>query len=486
MRIRAQSWVHRLLLRLAERARAADKERLILEEALSHAYEGIIIVDAQGYILKSNRAYATFLGWRLEDMIGKHCTEVVENTRMHLVAKTGVPEIAQVQKIRGHDMICSRIPIYEGGKVVGVVGKIMFQDVGDLFAMTGRFTAMKKELEFYRSELSKRLGARYSFENIVGTSEALERVKALGRRVAKTDTTVLLQGESGTGKELFAHSIHVESARALGPFVKVNCAAIPDTLFESELFGYKAGAFTGAQKGGKKGKFALAERGTIFLDEVSELPLGMQVKLLRVLQEREIEPVGAVEPERIDVRIVAATNKDLEGLVKAGLFRQDLYYRLHVVTLEVPPLRSRPEDIAPIAEQLLKGLEKETGIPVDGLDPAAEAALRDHLWPGNVRELKNVLEGALFVKCGRTIERHDLPPALAARPAVPGSDPVLTLRDVLRRAEEEWLRKALLDAKGDKRLAASRLGISKSSMYAKIEEYHIEAAGPADRTRRLS
>jgi transcriptional regulator with PAS, ATPase and Fis domain len=477
MKIRRGGFVHGLLSRLARRAEESEKDRLMLEEALGHAYEGLIITDADGLVVKTNQAYADFLGVRMADLVGRHVTEVVENTRMHVVAKTGVPEIAQVQRIKGHEMICSRIPIFEGGKVTAVVGKIMFKDVDDLFAMTGRFAALKKELEFYKSELNKRLVARYSFEHIVGRSEGLERVKALGRKVAKSDTTVLLRGESGTGKELFAHSIHVESHRALGPFVKVNCAAIPETLFESELFGYKAGAFTGAQKHGKKGRFALADRGTIFLDEVSELPAAMQVKLLRVLQEREIEPVGAVEPEPIDVRIIAASNKDLEMLLEEGAFRQDLYYRLNVVKLDIPALRERREDVPLVAENLLRQLEKETGIPVEGLTEDAAAVLEAYAWPGNVRELRNVLEQSLYVKSGNLIGRRDLPRAILA--AVGGDRPVeetRTLRFLLRHTEEEIIRNALEEARGDKLAAASRLGISKSSMYAKIEQYGIRVA----------
>jgi PAS domain S-box-containing protein len=479
MRIRKSGWVHALLVRLAKRAEESEKDRLMLEEALGHAYEGLIITDADGTIVKTNQAYATFLGVRVADMIGRHVTEVVENTRMHVVARTGIAEIAQVQKIRGHEMICSRIPIFEKGKVVAVVGKIMFKDVDDLFAMTGRFAALKKELEFYKSELNKRLVARYSFDHIVGASEGLERVKALGRKVARSDTTVLLRGESGTGKELFAHSIHVESNRALGPFVKVNCAAIPDTLFESELFGYKPGAFTGAQRQGKKGKFALADHGTIFLDEVSELPASMQVKLLRVLQEREIEPVGAVEPEPVDVRIVAATNKDLEALLARGAFREDLYYRLDVVKLEIPPLRERREDVPLVAEKLLRQLERETGIPVEGVAEDALAVLKAHAWPGNVRELRNVLEQALYAKSGSVISRRDLPRSIAGGGAgAAPSEESRTLRFLLRHTEEEILRAALREAKGDKLAAAARLGISKSSMYAKLEQYGIDR-GPA-------
>jgi PAS domain S-box-containing protein len=479
MKIRRGGWVHRLLSGLAARAQALDKERAMLDEALGHAYEGLVITDDKGVILKSNRAYAQFMGFELEQLLGKHVTDVIPNTRMHIVARTGVAEIAQVQKIRGHDMVCSRIPIFEDGKVVAVVGKVMFQDIGDLFAMTGRLQSLKTELEFYKSELNKRLAARYSLDNMVGRSKQLEALKALARKVAKSDSTLLLQGESGTGKELLAHGIHIESNRALGPFVKLNCSAIPEALFESELFGYKAGAFTGASKQGKKGKFALADRGTLLLDEISELPPSMQVKLLRVLQEREIEPVGSVEPEPIDVRILAATNRDLRKLIDKGEFREDLFYRLNVVKLEIPPLRDRGEDLLPLIDHLLKQLEKETGIPVEGLAEGVEELLAAYRWPGNVRELKNVLEQALYVKAGERIARADLPRALVAsveenRPPEP---PQRLLKVLLRRTEEEAIRAALLDSKGNKLLAAQQLGISKSSLYAKVDEYGIHPGG---------
>ncbi len=471
MRIRLDGFAHRALRRLREHARVVAQENAMLDVAIGHAYEGLVICDPKGIVVKTNEAYARFLGCKVEDLVGRHVTEVIENTRMHVVAKTGVAEIAQLQKVRGHEMICSRIPIFEDGKLVAVVGKIMFRDVGDLFAMTTRFANLKKELEFYKTELNKRVGARYSFENIVGESAELERAKDLGRRVAKSDTTVLVTGESGTGKELFAHAIHVESARALGPFVKVNCAAIPETLFESELFGYKAGAFTGAQKTGKKGKFALAHGGTLFLDEVSEIPLTMQVKLLRVLQEREIEPVGAEQPEHVDVRIVAATNRELEELIEQGSFRRDLFYRLNVVRLAVPPLRDRRSDIPLLAEKLLRQLEKETGIPVEGVDPAAMAALDAYGWPGNVRELRNVLEQALYLKAGSLVSHADLPRSITDALA-PRQEPQ-SLKDVLHQTEEQMIRKAIRDADGDKTVAASRLGISKSSIYAKLQQYRI-------------
>jgi transcriptional regulator with PAS, ATPase and Fis domain len=474
MIIHTNGWVHKLLRSLSKNADQAEKDRLMLEDALGHAYEGLLITDANGFILKVNEAYARFLETSIEKLVGRHVTDVIENTRMHLVAQSGVAEIAQLQKIKGHEMICSRIPIIENGKVVAVVGKIMFQNIEDLFTFTENFKKLKTELEFYKNELSKHLSAKYSFNHIVGISKELEKVKDLGRKVAMSSTTVLLKGESGTGKELFAHAIHNESPRKLGPFIKVNCAAIPETLFESELFGYREGAFTGAHKKGKKGKFALADKGTIFLDEISELPLTMQVKLLRVLQEKEIEPVGAESSEAVDVRIVAASNRDLEILVKSGLFRHDLYYRLNVVMLEIPPLRYRRDDIPLLIQFHLHQLERETGIPVEGVDPDVAEILRQFDWPGNIRELRNVLEQALYVKIGPTISRNDIPGAVVkGLGAASTQEHVRTLKFISRMAEEEAIRAAIREEKGDKQAAATRLGISKSSLYAKVSQYEI-------------
>ena len=354
---------------------------------------------------------------------------------------------------------------------MAVVGTIQFQDIDDLFAMTGRFRNLKKELDYYKTELNKQLGARYSFEHIVGRDEQLERVKELARKVARSDTTVLLVGESGTGKELFAHAIHVESGRALRPFLKVNCAAIPAELFESELFGYKEGAFTGARARGKKGKFSLADGGTLFLDEISELPPAMQAKLLRVLQEREVEPVGRRAARG---RSTSASWPPPTG----GSSRCWSRGRSGTTSttgstwceLDIPPLRERRDDLPLLTEQILRQLERETGIPVEGLDDGAEAALRAHPWPGNVRELRNVLEQALYVKTGSVID-PGRPAAVAAgrgrRRRARGADGGRRLKDQLRAGRAgDPAPGARGRRRGPERGGAARLGISRSSIYA--------------------
>ncbi|MEW9668661.1 sigma-54 interaction domain-containing protein [Ammoniphilus sp. 3BR4] len=474
MKINWNGWVHQYIRDLAYEVKKTNKELDLFRAALELAYEGIIVVDRDGIIQTANETYASFVGQDLENIIGKHVTEIVENTRMHIVARTGKAEIADLQLINGHQMIAHRLPVIVDGEVVAVVGKVMFQDIDDLFAMNSKFSKLYKELDNFRGETTKRMGAKYSFEQIVGQSKALERVKALGKRVAKSDTTVLLHGESGTGKELFAHAIHQESLRANGPFIRVNCAAIPEALFESELYGYKEGSFTGAKRSGKKGKFALAYSGTIFLDEISEMPLSMQVKLLRVLQEKEIEPVGAESPEPIDVRIIAATNKNLEDLVEKGLFREDLFYRLNVLMIEIPPLREREEDIPLLIDHLLKQLRAETRIPVDGIEKQAMEQILSYPFPGNIRELRNLLERSLYVKEGQEITLADLPPNLFKKRRMEHPlSPDLSLQETLEMAEKEAIADALHEARGNKLAAAKRLGISKSSLYAKLEKYEL-------------
>ncbi|MCK9918298.1 sigma 54-interacting transcriptional regulator, partial [Microbacteriaceae bacterium K1510] len=291
----------------------------------------------------------------------------------------------------------------------------------------------------------------------------MQKQKELAQKVAKSDTTILITGESGTGKELFAHAIHAASRREMGPFIRVNCAAIPDTLLESELFGYEEGAFTGAVRKGKKGKFELADRGTILLDEIGDMPLPLQAKLLRVLQEKEVERVGSTRPMSIDVRVIASTNRDLAGRIKEGTFREDLYYRLNVVNISIPPLRERPEDLPKLVGDLLLHLMDATGIVVSEVDSDVWGALRSHSWPGNVRELRNVLERALHVMEGERLKAEHL--TISMPDGRIQSNAVSTLKESLELAEIEAIKRALVAAGGNKLAAAKLLAISKSGLY---------------------
>ena len=338
-----------------------ERYRYILETIFDNPYEGILVTDENGYIAMINRAYCEFLGVDSSDVIGKHVTEVIQNTRLHIVIKTGKPEVFQLQKINDRNIMCNRIPIIQNGELIGAYCHILFQDNSDMKALAKRITYLQSELENYKNELKIRQETRYNIDSIIGNSKKIRELKDTILRVAQTHSTVLVRGESGTGKELVAQSIHNSSLRSRHPFIKVSCAAIPESLFESELFGYTQGAFTGAQRGGKAGKFELANGGTIFFDEIGDMPLNMQIKILRVLQEREVERLGSTKSTRVDVRVIAATNQDLEKLVEANKFREELFYRLNVVTINVPPLRERMEDIHILAEYLISKLSRILG-----------------------------------------------------------------------------------------------------------------------------
>lgn len=465
---------------MTEREQALLAEVDTLREILDHAYECIVVVDRDGFITRMNRTYEEFLGLAPGEVVGRHVTEVIENTRMHLVARSGVPEVGWAQKIKGQDRIVQRIPILRDGQVVGAVGKFMFKDMAELRALTQRVGLLESKVELYEQELKKIRGSRYTFDQIVGRSGALAEAKRLALRAAQSQASILLLGESGTGKELFAHAIHQSSSRAPGPFVRVNCAAIPPDLLESELFGHDEGAFSGARKGGKPGKLELAHKGTIFLDEVADMPLAMQAKILRAVQEREIERVGGLHTFRVDVRIIAATNADLEQRVAEGRFRADLYYRLNVIAIRLPPLRERLEDIPLLVEHGLARLAEEQGAPPRRLSPGLLELLCRHAWPGNVREMLNLLERLVYTADSSVIDVDDLPPGWAHRlgtPAVGPAEQPAAGGSALERnraeAERVALAGALQQARGNKREAARLLGIHRSTLYDKLAKYGL-------------
>ena len=324
-------------------------EASLLETMLAAPDELIVVVNKNGYIENMSQAYGDFLGIQVQNAIGRHVTEVIENTRMDIVVKTGVPETGETQDIHGEKMIATRIPIRKNGMVIGAYGRVLVRNTRELHMLHDKLSSIEMELNMYKRTFEKINTAKYTVDDIIGDCSIMQDLKDSVRKVAKTNSNVLIMGESGTGKELFAHSIHAGSMRRKAPFVCVNCGSIPEQLIESELFGYEEGAFTGARKGGKMGLFAAA----IFLDEIGELPLAMQVRLLRVLQDREIQRVGANVREAVNVRVVAATNRNLYQMVQAGEFRSDLYYRLNVVTLHLPLLRERKEDLPLLINMIL-------------------------------------------------------------------------------------------------------------------------------------
>ncbi|PRO64482.1 sigma-54 interaction domain-containing protein [Alkalicoccus urumqiensis] len=447
-----------------------DQKR-VLETLFGTMEHCIVMVDRAGCISYLNNSYCRFLGVQLDDVRGRHVTDVIENTRMHIVVDTGEEEMADLQQIRGDYMVAHRIPLKENDVTIGALGMVLFRDTDEWKVMNSRIKDLLLELETYKNRPRKESGAVYALHDIITSAPEMHRVKDQIRRVAPSDVSVLIRGESGTGKELFAHSVHRLSERSAGAFVKVNCAAIPEHLLEAELFGYQDGAFTGAKKGGKPGKFQLADGGTLFLDEIGDMPSHAQVKILRALQEGEVEAVGSTEPQKVDVRIIAATNRSLEEMIAEKTFREDLYYRINVVQLSIPPLRKRRSDILLLAHYLLRKTAERTGKRVVGFTDEVETQFAAYDWPGNVRELENVIEAAVHMTAEETIPAAALPVTLGhSSVSMPEGD---TLKERLAHAEKQILADALRETKEDKQAAAGTLGISRSSLYEKISRHGL-------------
>lgn len=453
----------------------------ILETILETTYDGIVVVDKNGIIKRFNKAYQTFLGIDEKDALERPVEDVIENTRMHIVVKTGMPEIGETQKIQGHEMVVMRIPIHKNGEVVGAVGKVLFRDIKEIRSMVEKLDITTKELKYYKGEVMRLKGSRYNFKNIIGKSVKLLQAKKMARMAASSTSNVLIRGESGTGKELFAHAIHDSSLRRYGAFIRVNCAAIPANLLESELFGYEGGAFTDAKKDGKPGKFEMAQGGTIFLDEIGDMPVEMQAKLLRVLQEKEIERLGSNRVVQLDIRLIAATNRNLEEMIRQEKFRQDLYYRLNVLKIDIPPLRKIKEDIELLGEKILSELNEELGTVVEKIDSEVFDVFKSCDWPGNMRELKNVIERAVAVCMGkdRIIRKKHLP--LYLLDLEKGSSPIqyehqagCGLKEILDNAEKAAIESALRKTNNNRKKAAELLGIHRSGLYQKLSRYGID------------
>ncbi len=445
----------------------------LLRLVLDSIHNGVLVTDPKGRVILLNTPYARFLGVRAEEQLGKHCTEVVENSRMHIVAETGIPEINHRHEIKGQSMVVQRIPIWKDGRVMAVFGQVMFKDVRDVEKLARRLSVLESKVRLYEDQLLSLRSSRYTLDSIAGESKAVKELKQEALKAAANSLPVLITGESGTGKELFAHAIHHASPRRLHPFVRINCSAIPRDLFESELFGYERGAFTGARSGGKPGKLELAHHGSVFLDEIGDLPLEMQPKLLRVLEEKELERVGGTSVIRTDFRLIAASNQDLESMVTEGKFRRDLFYRLNVIRLHIPPLRDRREDILALARHILRRMAEDSCRKQPALDPRAEAALLDYGWPGNVRELSNVLERAFAAVHSETIGLEDLPFHVRGRDPKAMEPLGPPLAQLKARTEKEAILKALDSSEGNKARAASILGIHRTLLYKKMRKHGI-------------
>src|SRR4051812_6304100 len=369
-------------------------------DLFANASEGMLLVDRDGRVVWINEQYKRFLpalGFaRVEDFVGHPVHEVVQNTQMDRVIRTGKPILIDLLSNKAGTFVVSRIPLRdEAGQVIGALGIVLFDHPETtLQPLIQKFAHLQRDLDDARRELASQRRTKYTLASFIGSSPAAVEVKRQARRAALSGSPVLLLGETGTGKELLAHAIHAASARAAGPLVSINIAAVPDTLLEAEFFGVAPGAFTGAERKGRDGKFKLADGGTLFLDEIGDMPPSLQPKLLRALQEGEIEPLGSNKVIPFDARVIAATSRDLAALVREGKFREDLYYRLNVLPIRVPALRERRADIPALVEVLSEDMALRNGTAPPDVSPEALALLSAQAWRGNIRELRNVLEQA--------------------------------------------------------------------------------------------
>lgn len=455
---------------MAEELETVKRLKGLLDTAIDHAYDGIVMVDHEKKITFISPPMVELFSLNKEEVFGKEIEKVLPQLDLPKVMEIGLADFSEMMEINGIQYIVHRIPVLQEEQVIGGIGKVIFRQLHEVQALFKKLEVMKNKVQYFQEELKKVESSRFTMENIITKNDELEKMKRIARKAAKGRSTILIRGESGTGKELFAHAIHSESARKDGPFVTVNCAAIPDHLLESEFFGYESGAFTGAKQTGKIGKFDLADGGTLFLDEIGDMSVQLQAKLLRVLQEKAFYRIGGTERVRVDVRIISATNRSLEEMVANGTFREDLYYRLNVISIEIPPLRNRREDILLLSELYIREMNQMLGSSITGIESDAKQALLQFHWPGNVRELKNVIErGVTFTEYGK-IKLEDLPEYI--RKTLELSDRKKNEeQNLLRMTEKQAIDQALKQAGGNKSKAAEILGISRSVLYSKLNKY---------------
>ncbi|MGC8119703.1 sigma-54 interaction domain-containing protein [Marinobacter sp. VGCF2001] len=450
-----------------------------LIEALFPMFEeasaGAIAVDRDANITWINSSYAQLLG--LGDpsqVIGKPVRKVIPQTRMPEVVETGKPLLLDIMEHNQQQLVVTRLPYYdEQDAIVGAVAFVLYDDLQPLTPLVSKYRRLHRDLAAARKALARKArNTRYSLGDFVGGSPAALEVKRRARLAAGRDMPVLLLGETGTGKEVLAQAIHTASGRADKPFVGVNVAAVPENLLEAEFFGVVPGAYTGADRRAREGKFQLASGGTLFLDEVGDMPLPLQAKLLRALQEGEIEPLGSNKVATVDVRVIAATSRNLEAMLAEGSFRSDLYYRLNVLEISIPPLRDRLADLGVLCEALLGEISESHGVRADITD-AGVAALAGYDWPGNIRELRNVIERALTMgEDGELLDADAIfkvLPRTSHRQLSPLSTrSVRPLARIVAEAEAQAIEEALVTCRGNRTRAALLLGISRSVLYEKL------------------
>jgi len=444
----------------------------IIGKLIDTPFEGILAVNAQGNVCFINDFFLQLLQKGRDCVIGKNIEKILPGSHLPDTLVRGYSEWGDMLNVCGKEIYTARFPLKENGRIIGAMLKTVFPDL-----MVGRSIAERMMFLDNQPTPVPPIQKLFTCMSIVGETEQMLYVKKLARRASRTSSTLLVTGESGTGKEVIAQAIHTRSVRRAAPFVSVNCGAIPKELIEAELFGYEGGAFTGAKRGGSPGKFELANGGTILLDEIGDMPMDMQVKLLRVLQEKEIWRVGGVKPIKLDVRVIASTNKDLLNMVKEGTFRQDLYYRINILSIHMPPLRERLEDMPALIDDLLLRINKRIGSNAVAVSPESMEIARNYSWPGNVRELENVLEQAVNWSNDEIIDFRRIPNRFweAGESTAHETDTVEpdNIQDELSKRECCIIEKAIMEAKGNRSKAAKMLGMSRSAFYRRLKKYDL-------------
>jgi len=456
---------------------------LTLEECLNilENIKGLIVVDSQGRIVFFNKSLAEMSGLDPEKIIGKPIKEIVPTNRLDQIVLTREPELAEFYFLKSETFVSSRYPIYQGNKFFGAIEYDLFDTYKELKDFLKKTESLPTKLSLFKQQKKRKNSNKYSIDNIVGESPQIQKLRKEITAAAKTNSTVLIVGESGSGKELVAHSIHALSERIDHPFISINCSAIPIELFESELFGFEEGTFTNARKGGQMGKFQLANHGTLFMDEINQMPLMLQPKILRAVQEKEVDKIGGKYSIPVDVRVICASNQNLKELVERGKFREDLYYRLNVIQIRVPSLRERIEDIPILVSSAIDNLNHFLNRDVTGVSEKVINLLSEYHWPGNVRELQNTLERAMNGIDKDTkqldIEHFEffIEETLSGKRSIPLSleekSPLDAVRDY---AERESILQVLRQCNGNKTHTAKLLKISRPLLYQKMKRLGIE------------
>lgn len=437
------------------------------------AYDAIILVNKDAKIMMVNNSFSDLFQLSSKEVLSKSTSDLFPELDIENIMERGTNISNTPQIINGMQCLISINLIKENGELNSAICKISFRGLTNLQEALTKVKRLEKQVLAYKDEIHNSKGTKYTFHDIAGESRTIKKVKHEAMLASKTISTVLITGETGTGKELFAQGIHAASSQ-YGRFVEVNCAAIPPELLESEFFGYEGGAFTGAKSSGMKGKFELAQNGTIFLDEIGDMPLPLQAKLLRVLQEKEFHPIGSSKTIHLNTKIVAATNRDLEKLIRDGKFREDLYYRLNIMSLTIPPLRERIEDVPEIVNGIINNLN-QSGFYVKGVTHSALVKLMEYSWPGNVRELQNIIERAANICIGDYIDVDDITsiPGRVGELSTVSDEGGYNFKKRINITEKDTIVEALREADGNKTRASELLGISRPWLYKKMKEYGL-------------